>query len=244
VVAAEPILAGARLKCGDNGRVLNLNVADATIGTGTSGNFGNDPDDDAIEVVSDDAEDTGIEITIIGTTHGGVVTVSETVETNGTTAVETTKQDWGKVLAVKSSGGHAGTLTIRKKTGPATITSLATGTDSAGVVEVAAASQGARGLAPYATAEAASTKTVGILYEPATGAADALQAVALNGTGKQAFAAAANLVKEIYVGHVETTRTATVKTNAVSDDATVCVGRALANMAAAASGMALVMPVN
>jgi hypothetical protein len=244
VVAAEPIIAGARIKCGDNGRVLNLNVADTTIGTGTSGNFDNDPDNDAVEVVSSSAEDEGIAVTIIGTTHGGVVTVSETVETDGTTAVETTKQDWGKILAVKSAGGHAGTLTIRKKTGPATITTLATGTNSAGVVVVAAASQGARGLAPYATAEASTTKTVGILYSPATGAADALQAIALNGTNKMAFAAAANLVKEIYIGHVETGRTATVKTNAVSDGDTVCVGKSLANIAAAATGVALVMPVN
>ena len=248
VVAAEPIQAGDRLKCGDNGRVLVLNVADTTIGTGTGGNFGNQPTDDAIEIVSSEAADVGIEVTIIGTTHGGVTVVTETIETDGTdgtTAVETTKQNWGVVLAVKTAGGHAGTLTVRKKTGPGTIITLATTVDAAGVVEVAAAAQGAHGLIPYATAEGATSKVVGVLYSPATGAADAYGAVALNGTAKQALPAAANLVKEIYIGDVENTRSPAVKTNATADTTAglVC-GRGVATIAAGASGVGRIAPAH
>jgi len=246
VVAAEPILAGSRIKCGDNGRILTMNVADTAIASGTGGAFGNQPTNDAIEIVSSAEADTGIAVTIIGTTHGGVVVVTETIETHATdgrTAVETTKQDWGVVLAIKTAGGHAGTLTIRKKTGPGTIKTLATTVNSSGVVVVAAASQGARGLIPYGTAEGATTKVVGILYSPATGAADALGAVALNGTAKSAFPAAANLVKEFYIGDVEDTRTPAVKTSATADNDNVCVGRSMSTIAAGATGIANVMPV-
>jgi hypothetical protein len=245
VVAAEPILAGNRIKCGDNGRILTMNVADTAIATGTGGAFTDQPTDDAVEIVSDDATDIGIDVTIIGTTHGGVVVVSETLATHATdatTAVETVKQNWGVILAIKTVGGHAGTLTIRKKTGPATIKTLATTVNSAGVVVVAAAAQGAHGVIPYGTAEAASTKVVGILYSPATGAADALGGVALNGTAKNAFPAAANLVKEFYIGDVEDTRTPAVKTSATADDVNLVCGRSLSNIAAGGSGVAYISP--
>lgn len=246
VVAAEPIIAGDLLKCGDNGRVLQLADADnldTVIGTGTAGNFGNQPANDGVEILSSDALDVAVPVTIIGITHGGHTVVVETTATDatdGTTAVATTKVDWGLILAVKA-GDHVGTLTIREASANATITTLATGTNAAGVVEVAAASQGAHGLIPYMKAAAASTKEVGVLYEN-TSAADAYGAAALNGTNAVALPAAANLVKEIYLGDVATGTVATVYTNATEDDEQIAVGRAVQNIAAGATGTAYIRP--
>jgi hypothetical protein len=247
VVAAEPIIAGELIKCGDNGRVLQLADADnlsTVIGTGTAGNITTQPSDDGIEIVSDDAEDIGVPVTIIGTTNGGHTVVVETKATHaedGTTAVSTTKTDWGVVLAVKA-GDHAGTLTIREASGSVAICTLATGINSFGVIEVAAASQGAHGLIPYIKAGGESTKEVGILYEPATGAADAYGAAALNGTTAAALPAAANLVKEIYLGDVATGTVATLYTNATEDDEQVTVGKAVTTMTSGGTGVAFIRP--
>ena len=245
VTAAEPLLAGDLLKCGDNGRVLQLADADnvdTVLGTGTAGNFGNQPADDAVDVVSDSESDTTQEVTIIGTTHGGHVVVTETVTLTGTDAVTTTKDDWGLILGVKIPDDCAGTITVSESSGSATITTVAGEAASAGVVEVAAASQGAHGLIPYIKAAGASTKEVGILYEPATGGSDAYGAAALNGTTAAALPAAANLVKEIYLGDVATSTVATVYTNATEDPWSVKVGRALENITAGSTGKAFICP--
>ena len=85
VVAAEPIIAGELIKCGDNGRVLQLADADnvsTVIGTGTAGNITTQPSNDGIEIVSNDADDIGVPVTIIGTTNGGHTVVVETKATH------------------------------------------------------------------------------------------------------------------------------------------------------------------
>lgn len=246
VVAAEPIIAGELIKCADNGRVLQLADADnlsTVIGTGTAGAFANQPADDGIEIVSDDADDLGVSVTIIGTTHGADTVVVETVLTDdeaGTTAVSTEKVDWGVVLAVKT-GDHAGTITVREASGNATIIALDTGTNAAGVAEVAAAAQGAHGLVPYIKAAAESTKQVGMLYETTAGA-DAYDSNALNGTSAVAMNAAANLVKELYLGDVAEGTVATMYTNATEDDEQVTVGKALTTMTSGGSGVAFIRP--
>jgi hypothetical protein len=245
VVAAEPILAGDILKCGDNGRVLQLNDAaelNKEIAKDDGGDFGNQPADDIVQVVSGSAADTTQIVTLIGTTHGGVVTVTQTVALNGTTAVDSVKADWGIILAVKLSASCAGTVTIRKKTGPATITTLLTTVLSKGVIIVPAADQGAHGLVPYIKAGGASTKYAGVLYEPATGAADALMTAQLNGTTAVALPAAANLVKEIYVGDVAAASEAGAYVNATEDDEHARVAKAMENIATGASGTAFVCP--
>lgn len=245
VVAAEPIIAGDLVKCGDNGRILQVADADnlsTSLGTGTAGNFGNQPNNDGIEVVSDDAGDTTQTCTIIGTTTGTDTLVSETVTLTGTSQVATTKTDWGYVVAIKLSASCAGTVTVREASGNATIITLATTVLSAGVVEVAAASQGAHGLIPYIKAGGASTKYVGVLYEPAGGTADALMAEQLNGATAAPLPAAANLVKEIYLGDVATGTVATVYTNATEDDEHVVVGKAVDSISAAGTGTIFLRP--
>lgn len=245
VVAAEPIIPGEQIKCGDNGRVLQLANADnvsTSIGTGTAGNFGNQPANDAVEVISSEAADTTQTVTIIGTTNGGHTVVVEDVVLTGTTEAATTKVDWGLIIGVKLSAACTGTVTVREASGDKTITTIAPAALSAGVVEVAAASQGAHGLIPYMSAGGESTKEVGIKYEPATGAAETYGAAALNGTNAVALPAAANRITEIYLGDVATGTTATVYSNASEDDEQLCIGKACAAIATGASGLAYIRP--
>lgn len=247
VVAAEPITAGDLIKCGDNGRVLQLADADnldTVVGTGTAGNFGNQPTNDYIEILSSEAADISIGVTIIGTTTGGNVVVTEAMTThaaNGTTAVKSTKADWGLILAVKIAAAHAGTITVRKFTGPATIITIATGTLQAGVTEITATAQGCHGLIPYAKAAAASTKQVGCKYTTSAGTASTYVSAPLNNTTAVPLAAA-NSIQEIYLGDVATGTTATFYTNATEDDEQLTVGHAVTTMAEAGTGTAYLRP--
>jgi hypothetical protein len=110
-------------------------------------------------------------------------------------------------------------------------------------VTVAAASRGTDGLAAYVHAGGASTKEVGVLYEPATGAADALWANALNGTNAVAITAS-NLIKELYVGDVAAATTVTLHTNATADSTLtgIVVGKAISDFTAGGTGTAYIVP--
>ena len=245
VTAAEPITAGDLIKCGDNGRVLQLADADninTVIDDSVGGDFANQPANDGVTVVSNNVADITQTATIIGITHGGHVVVAETIALNGTTDADSVKKDWGLILAVKLSASCAGTVEISETSGGLAITTLTTGVLSKGVVVVPAADRGAHGLIPYMKAAAASTKEAGILYEPATGAADAYGAAALNGTTAVPLPAAANLVKELYVGDVAAASTATFYTNATEDDEQVTVGKAAETITAGAVGLVYVRP--
>jgi len=245
-VAAEPIIAGARIKCADNGRITGFHetaLIDTEMASSVGSGFDNQPSNEGVHILSDDAADVLVPITVIGITNGGHVVVVETKTThatNGTTAVTTAKTNWGVLLAVKKPV-TVGTITLQEASGDATIITLAPTVTSAGVVEVATASQGTDGLAPYVDADAATTKEVGCLYSPATGAADAYWAAALNGTTDVPITAA-NLVKELYVGDAEAARTVTLKTNHTADSTLtgIVIGKAISNFSAGGSGTAYI----
>ena len=61
--------------------------------------FTNQPTNDGVEVVSNNAGDTG-KCTIFGTTNSTGAFAYETITLNGVTAVATTKTDWGNVYGV------------------------------------------------------------------------------------------------------------------------------------------------
>ncbi len=245
-VAAEPLIAGARIKCADNGRITGFHESagiDSEMASSVGSAFTNQPANDGVEILSSSAADKSVPITVIGTTYGGHTVVVETVTTNasnGTTAVSSAKTDWGVILAVKKPV-TAGDITVREASGNAEIVTLLAASTSAGVVSVAAASQGTDGLAPYVDADNTTTKEVGCLYEPATGAADAYWAAALNGTTDVPITAA-NLVKELYVGDVEASRTVTLKTNHTADSTTtgIVIGKAISNFSAGGTGTAYI----
>lgn len=172
-------------------------------------NFGNQPANDAISVVSDSTGDVGQTVTIIGTTVSTDTVVVETVTLNGTTEVDTVKTNWGVVLAVKLSAACAGTITIQEKSGSATITTIAAAGLSAGVVTVAADQDQAYGRKLFAVAGGASTKQIGFKGLSTAGAV-AYDSQALNGTTKVQSNSTFSELTEIYIGDIATATATTV----------------------------------
>lgn len=100
--------------------------------------FTNQPANDGVEVVSNNAGDTG-KMTIWGTTHTTGALTYETITLNGTSVVSTTKTDWGNIYGVflgdiygKNTTVAVGTITVREASGDATITTVAAGKRSIG----------------------------------------------------------------------------------------------------------------
>lgn len=218
LVAAGAIAPGARIKAAVAGRCIEWNRGASLIKTTAAGvAFTNQPANDQITVVSDAAGDTTQTVTIIGTTHGGVVVVEETIALNGVAAVDSVKLDWGVILAVKVSAAHAGTITVSEKSGGLAITTLAAGTNSKGVETVTGTDKGACGVIPTVTASGATTKVIGLKTTGVVTGAEVYQAVAANGATAVAFASAAYNVVEVYTGDLEATRTVDIKTATAAD---------------------------
>ncbi len=102
--------------------------------------FTNQPTDDGVEVVSDSASDIGL-CTIFGTTNGTGAFAYETITLNGTTAVATTKTDWGNIYGIflgdiygQNITPAVGTITVREASADQTITTLAANAISKGMV--------------------------------------------------------------------------------------------------------------
>ncbi len=232
LVSAAPITAGRPLKSADNGRVIGLldsTAAGATIDTCAAGiAYTNQPADDGVELVSDDAGDTTQTATVIGTTNGGGVIVVETIALDGTTPVSTTKTDWGIIMAIKLDASCDGTITIREASADQAITTILTTVLSSGVAIPDAADQSAYGLAPQIDATVDSTILVGLRYQPVTGTGTALyQSKALNGTTAVTVDTAALTIEEIYFGAVEADETVLVTTNPTEEDEHNRIGKAV-----------------
>ncbi|MCX8129777.1 MAG: hypothetical protein N3I35_06725 [Clostridia bacterium] len=104
--------------------------------------FTNQPSNDGVEIVSSSANDTQ-KITIFGTTNGTSNVVYETVTLTGTTAVATTKTDWGNIYGAflgdiygLNSTPAVGTITIREASGDQAITTIAATKRSKGMVNL------------------------------------------------------------------------------------------------------------
>lgn len=131
-------------------------------GTGT---FTNQPSNDGIEVLSSAAGDTTQTVTVWGTTTGTKTVVSEDVALNGTTAVATTKTDWGLILALELDNTAAGTVTAREASGDQTITTIAAGdTKAATIDQVIAEVSASGGVAPAIQPYSKVPVTGGMVY--------------------------------------------------------------------------------
>lgn len=102
--------------------------------------FTNQPANDGVEVVSDSASDTQ-KITIFGTTVTTGVFCYETIILTGATAVATTKTNWGNIVGAflgdingQNVVPAVGTITIREASADQTITTIAAGKISKGLV--------------------------------------------------------------------------------------------------------------
>lgn len=92
--------------------------------------FSNQPDGDKVTVVSNNAGDTGL-CTIFGTNKTTGAFQYETVTLTGTTPVDTTLDSFDDVMGVflgdiygKNIKAAVGTITVKEKTGGATITTI------------------------------------------------------------------------------------------------------------------------
>ena len=134
------------------------------------GGFDNQPAEDGLEILSDNAADTTQTVTVYGTITDKTTTVtSETITLKGTTAVATTEVTWQNILGIEVSANHAGTITVRKVSGSATVIALATGTNSAGIATLTL--KNAYGSIPRHDCSNTSTAPVGIIGTTEDGAA-------------------------------------------------------------------------
>ena len=172
----------------------------ATLTGATADVHGNQPANDGLEIVSDAAGDTTQTITIVGTTTATDTVVVETITLNGTTPVNTTKLDWGFILASWVASGTltaASTVTIREASGNATVTTLTPTATSRGKSSVTDTDFGNRLI--DLVAAGASTKVVGIKGTNTAGET-IYDAQALNGTTKVQSNLVFNTVTELYWG--------------------------------------------
>lgn len=220
---------GERLKAAASGRASPL-VDSALSGTvidndATAGNFGNQPANDGVELISDSASDTQ-NATVWYTRNGqGDTVFSETVTLTGTSQVALTHTDVQLVLGVELSSAAVGTVTIREASANATITTITAGNTTAGVEDVDAGSTRAHNVAPTAVADGASTKQVGIIGTDENGD-ELFDSQALNGTTAVTFNDTFQTVTRVLVGDVATGTQATFSVGA-EDDELLHVGKAL-----------------
>jgi hypothetical protein len=236
VISDLPFNQGANLKAANGGNATALIVAasggnaanpaaGSTIGTSSAGgNFANQPLNDSVQVLSSSAADTTQIVTLYGTTTGTNTVVKQTVALNGTTAVTSAKVNWGQILGVTLSASCAGTVTIRKTTGPATIITLATTVLSAGLVAVTAPGAAYNGI-PAVVAGGASTKQFGVIGTTAAGAQQ-LDSVALNGATSVPLNLSFQTIQFLLVGDNATATTTTLSVGP-ADSAAASIGVAL-----------------
>lgn len=175
--------------------------------------FTNQPTNDGVEILSASAADTTQTVTIIGTTTGTDTVVVETVTLTGTTPVSTVKVDWGVVLAVKKSVATAGTVTVRKATGDATITAgLTAAVLSVGVTTVTNTAMYNRVL--QMVADGATTKQLGFQGTNTAGTV-IYDSQALTGATVEVSNSSFTTLTEIYRGDLEVARTVTVYANSI-----------------------------
>lgn len=198
-------------------QTAQVSLLDATAG----GNFGNQPANDGIEIVSDAAGDTTQSITLYGTLNGAAtVLVTETIALNGTTVVSSTHTDWGVLLAARLSAACAGTITIREASGNATITTISAASTTAGIA--AGTSTDAYGLIPRHDASGASTAAICAVGVGIDGVAT-YSIDTLNGTTEEDHGTVPfSTVTEWYIGAVASTVNVNVLTNEASDASAYC----------------------
>jgi len=198
------IQGGVLTSADHNGDITGPTASTDTTVAGSD--FANQPANDGVTVVSDNAGDTTQTVTIIGTTNGTDTVVVETIALNGVVAVNSVKVDWGIILAVKLSAACAGTVTVSETSGGLAITTIAAAATSKGV-DTGSISCWNR--IPYVVASGASTKQIGLKGTDSAGAT-IYDSQALTGATSLLMNSAFVTVTEYYVGDLESTRTATI----------------------------------
>lgn len=228
-ISADVINEGRPLKSYFGGRIgelVDATTAALPIDSSTGGNFGNQPANDAVNLVSDNAGDTQ-NATLYYTRNGaGDVVTKVTVALTGATPVQLAHADVNLLLGVELDSPAVGTITITEDSGSQTITTIAPAASSAGVVAVPDADQRAFGVAPTGVAGGASSKQLGLVgTNPSDGSTELLDSQALNGTTPVTFNSAFHRVTKVLTGDVASATTWTV--GVAAEDTERRIGKAI-----------------
>lgn len=190
----------------------------ATHTTAVGGGFTNQPLGDSIQVLSsnnvvgEDKSPPTRSVTVWGTyTGGGDTLTAEVIAIDGTTAVTSSRTNWQKILGANSDWDPFGTITVRKTTGAATITTFTTAAGS-GISAVAAADQAGGDRVLDIVPSLSSTKQIGILGTTPGGAIN-WDSQALNGTATVQSNSEFRAMSNILIGDLENTITVTVSSH-------------------------------
>lgn len=167
---------------------------------------------DTIQVVSDNAGDVGLKVMVYGLDDTGAP-IKEQFTLNGTTVQQGTKTfGAGDVLGASIVGTTVGTVTVQRTTGPATILTLAAGTDPVKglVLGVTMFASGVMTL----VSDGASVKDVIMVGTDITGA-QILEKITLTGTTPVDGVAEFATITAIVLGDVEAAQTLTLSGLAV-----------------------------
>ncbi len=186
-------------------------IASYTTAVGAA--FTNQPTNDSIQINSSVAGEIAPKaVTVWGTRTGQGDTVYAEVITldavNGTTYKTSTTTDWNKILGTNCDFAPGGTITIRKTTGAANITTFTTAVGS-GIASVPAASQAGGDRVLDIVASAATTKQVGF-FGTTPGGTVTWDSQALNGTTTVQSNNEFRSFTNVLIGDIENTVTVTV----------------------------------
>jgi len=191
----------------------------------TGAAFANQPANDSVTATSNSASDVGKIVYCWGTTNGTnqvvagkAVIVAINTAADFTTLDGTAKADWGNMLGFEISSAAVGTITMKEKSGGATIKTIAASGTATGVTDVASASQRAESLPFRAVGSGATTKVVGVVGVDEAGntVADVLT---LSGTTVVLGNLAFKRVTKLLYGDLESSVTATFAVGALSQKA-------------------------
>lgn len=186
-------------------------IASYTTAVGAA--FTNQPTNDSVQVNSSVAGEIAPKaVTVWGTRIGQGDTVHAEVITldavNGTTYKTSTTTDWNKILGTNCDFAPGGTITVRKTTGPANITTFTTA-DGSGIASVPAASQAGGDRVLDIVASAATTKQVGF-FGTTPGGTVTWDSQALSGTTTVQSNNEFRAFTAVLIGDIENTVTVTV----------------------------------
>lgn len=227
ITAGAPIVAGQRVKCGTLGKAIpfiDSTITDTEIASFDGAGFTNQPNNDSVTVVSDSADDDSQTITIIGIDNAGAY-MTEDLELNGTTDVDSTNTDWGVVSAVILDAACVGTVELSETSGGLEIISLAADELSAGI-ETITDGYAYNKIATVA-ADGASTGKLVIVHQATDGATETNLVVTTNGTSDVSLGTASHKINTVYTGGVLDTVNIDLDFTGTADSTDLLCGRAL-----------------
>ena len=228
VATYETVEVGKLVKAGPGGKAVKFidaalkNTALGNFTTVTGGNFGNQPANDSVDVVSDSALDITQTVTVYGWTQAGAwETESYTL---AGVAEDTGAKLWARIHAVVLSAACVGNIEVHEHSGSLAVVSIAPATLSVGRTAIT----GGRAFCckPDVYASGGTTKYIYVVGVNSAGAA-AAEEIQLNGAAEIPFVGTYATITYVYHGDVESARTISALVADEEDSVNAKVGIAL-----------------